>query len=132
LNQQQFSAKFAANHHYSDTAAMVQLLATTTDAARALGIGRTKLFELLKKDQLQAVRLGRKTLIPTSELERFAAALPPRNRQPPVGLSCCDTGKLPRRPVEVLRRVPHSTLVASSAAVETVTGLERGIRRTAP
>jgi excisionase family DNA binding protein len=58
---------------------MVQLLSTTADAARTLAIGRTKLFELLKNGELEAVRLGRKTLIPIAELERFAASLPPRN-----------------------------------------------------
>lgn len=59
---------------------MAQLLATTADAARTLGIGRTKLFELLKLGEIEAVRLGRKTLIRTRELERFASALPSRSR----------------------------------------------------
>ena len=61
---------------------MNELLATTHEAARRLGIGRTKLFELLKEDRLHAVRLGRKTLIPIAELESFAAALPAR--RPPT------------------------------------------------
>jgi len=60
---------------------MNELLTTTHESARRLGIGRTKLFELLKDKRLTAVRLGRKTLIPVAELERFAAALPKRNRE---------------------------------------------------
>jgi excisionase family DNA binding protein len=59
---------------------VTELLTTTSESARRLGIGRTKLFELLKNERLHAVRLGRKTLIPVAELERFASALPPRNK----------------------------------------------------
>jgi excisionase family DNA binding protein len=58
---------------------VTELLTTTHEAARRLGIGRTKLFELLKEDRLRAVRLGSKTLIPVAELENFAATLPLRN-----------------------------------------------------
>jgi excisionase family DNA binding protein len=56
-----------------------QLLVTTKDAWQSLGIGRTRFFEILSEGQIHAVRLGRRTLIPVTELEKFAAALPQRN-----------------------------------------------------
>jgi excisionase family DNA binding protein len=55
----------------------VELLVSTREAARRLGIGKTSLFHLLKTE-LGSVRLGGRTMIPVSELQRFAAALPRR------------------------------------------------------
>jgi excisionase family DNA binding protein len=40
-----------------------------------LGVSRSSLFELLRTGQLPAVKLGRRTLIRTSELRRFIANL---------------------------------------------------------
>lgn len=62
---------------------MKQLLVTTKEAWQSLGIGRTRFFEILSEGHIQAVRLGKRTLIPVAELERFAAALPQRNATPP-------------------------------------------------
>jgi excisionase family DNA binding protein len=56
----------------------VELLVPTKEARRRIGVGKTTLFDLLKKKRLRAVRLGSRTMIPVSELERFAATLPPR------------------------------------------------------
>ena len=56
----------------------MQLLVSTREGARRLGCGKTKLFELLRTEQIQAVRFGGRTMIPTSELGRFVSALPPR------------------------------------------------------
>jgi len=47
-----------------------------TEAARLLGIGKTKLFDLVRTGALPAVRLGGRTLIRRADLEMFAAALP--------------------------------------------------------
>jgi excisionase family DNA binding protein len=55
---------------------MNQYAFTTREACEALRCGKTKLFDLLKSGRLKAVRLGTKTLIPTSEIERFIAELP--------------------------------------------------------
>jgi excisionase family DNA binding protein len=55
----------------------VELLVSTREAARRLGIGKTNLFHLLNTE-LGAVRLGGRTMIPVSELQRFAAGLPRR------------------------------------------------------
>jgi excisionase family DNA binding protein len=58
---------------------LTELLVSTAEAARRVGVGKTKFFELLKDDQIKAVRLGRRTLVPVAELERFAAMLPARS-----------------------------------------------------
>ena len=56
----------------------MQLLVSIPVAAHRLSIGKTLTYELLKLQKLQAVRLGRRTLIPVAELEPFVAALPQR------------------------------------------------------
>jgi excisionase family DNA binding protein len=56
---------------------VIQPLAlTTAEAARSLGIGKTKLFELIGSGALPAVRLGGRTLIRREDLEAFTAQLP--------------------------------------------------------
>ncbi|MFM9974214.1 MAG: helix-turn-helix domain-containing protein [Beijerinckiaceae bacterium] len=54
------------------------LALSVADAATALGIGKTKLFELISRGDLPAIRLGGRTLIRRTELEAFAAGLPAR------------------------------------------------------
>ena len=38
------------------------------DAARAIGISRSSLYRLMKQGRIRSVKLGRRTLVPTSEL----------------------------------------------------------------
>jgi hypothetical protein len=57
----------------------VRALGMTTDietAAAILGIGRTLAFELAKKDQfpVRLLRLGRRVLVPISDLLRYLGA----------------------------------------------------------
>jgi excisionase family DNA binding protein len=52
------------------------LALTTADAARSLGIGKTKLFQLISSGALPAIRLGGRTLIRLEDLEAFTAQLP--------------------------------------------------------
>jgi excisionase family DNA binding protein len=52
-------------------------LALTIHEARVLtGLGRTKLYELLKTGKLPAKKVGKRTLILRSDLEDFLASLP--------------------------------------------------------
>lgn len=44
-------------------------------AAAALGIGRSKLFELIAAGQLETVRIGRARRIPAEALEEYVARL---------------------------------------------------------
>lgn len=41
------------------------------DAARAVGLGRTKLFELIRTGQITAVKVGGRTLVPVDSLRSF-------------------------------------------------------------
>jgi hypothetical protein len=52
------------------------LLVPAGDAFRALGIGRTKGFELIRDGHLIARKIGSKTLVETRSIRNFAAALP--------------------------------------------------------
>ena len=54
---------------------MDQLLLTPVQAARALGIGRSKLYELLAKGQLESVRIGSCRRVPAQALHNFLSEL---------------------------------------------------------
>jgi excisionase family DNA binding protein len=41
------------------------------DACRRIGIGRTTIYELISAGELRVIKLGNRTLIPESELQRF-------------------------------------------------------------
>jgi excisionase family DNA binding protein len=41
------------------------------EACWALGIGRTKLYELVKAGELRLIKIAGRTLVPRSELERL-------------------------------------------------------------
>ncbi len=52
-----------------------QLLLTPIEAARALGIGRSKLYELMQDGILESVHIGACRRIPTDALLGLVAAL---------------------------------------------------------
>lgn len=54
---------------------MDALLLTINQAADALGIKRTYLYELVRDGKLRSVKLGRLTRIPATDLRSFAAKL---------------------------------------------------------
>ena len=43
------------------------------DAARSLGIGRSTIYELIGARELRTFKIGNRTLIAESELQRFVA-----------------------------------------------------------
>ena len=51
------------------------LLYSKRDAARQLGIGITKLRELVLARKIKQVKIGDRVLIPASEIERYVAGL---------------------------------------------------------
>lgn len=53
------------------------LTLSITEVQRQTGLGRTKLYEILKSGELPARKLGRRTLILKSDLENFLANLTP-------------------------------------------------------
>lgn len=52
-----------------------QLLLTAEEAARALHVGRTTLFGLIKNGELRAVHIGRSCRLTRAELLRYVARL---------------------------------------------------------
>lgn len=54
---------------------MEPILLPIPDACRVLGIGRSKLYELIAAGDITIRKLGRKTLVPSAELVAFAAKL---------------------------------------------------------
>jgi excisionase family DNA binding protein len=50
------------------------LLCTPSEAAHALRISRTALFQLLRSDELRSVKLGRARRIPIRTLHEFIAS----------------------------------------------------------
>ena len=51
-----------------------QLLLTPIQAARALGIGRSKLYELMRAGAIRSIRIGTCRRVPTTALEEFVTA----------------------------------------------------------
>jgi excisionase family DNA binding protein len=51
------------------------LLHQVPEACRMLGIGRSTLYELMSAGRLKSVTIGRRRLVPASEIERFAGEL---------------------------------------------------------
>ncbi len=58
------------------------ILLTPTEAARALGIGRSKLYELLQEGVLESVHIGRCRRIPSKYLTDFVRRLGDNAVQP--------------------------------------------------
>ena len=52
-----------------------RVLFTVEEAARALGIGRTRMFELIQSGSVETVLIGRLRRIPVDELDAFVARL---------------------------------------------------------
>jgi len=48
---------------------------TVDEAARALRISRSVIFELIRSDQLHTVKLGRRRLVPVKSLHEFVEAI---------------------------------------------------------
>lgn len=54
---------------------MQQLLVSIEDASASIGIGRTKLYELLAEGELTLVKVGRRSLIPVTSIEALVRRL---------------------------------------------------------
>jgi len=48
---------------------MMELLTVTVaDACKALGIGRTKIYELIASNQIEILKIGKRTLVKTASI----------------------------------------------------------------
>lgn len=54
---------------------MEKLLVSITDAAKALSVGRTSIYELIRSGQLQTRKMGRRNLITAQSLRRLVGEL---------------------------------------------------------
>lgn len=63
----------AAGREMNGTA-LVPLAVSPRHAARYLGVGHDAIYQLLNQGRIRSVRLGRRRLIPMSELQRFLTA----------------------------------------------------------
>ena len=59
------------------------LLVPPDTAFQALGIGRTKGWELIRDGRLLARKIGSRTVVEAESIRRFAAALPRAGRSAP-------------------------------------------------
>lgn len=48
------------------------ILNSIPDGCRRLGIGRSYMYELIRAGEVKTVRLGRRVLLPETELQRIA------------------------------------------------------------
>lgn len=55
--------------------AIAPLHVTTDSACAALGIGKTKLFELIASGELETITIGRRRLVPVCALHDFSERL---------------------------------------------------------
>lgn len=58
---------------------LTKLLLTPEEAARVLGIGRTKVYELMLTNALESVKIGASRRIPTDSLTSFVDGLRARS-----------------------------------------------------
>lgn len=45
-----------------------------SEACRALGLGRSKLYDLIASKQLKAIKIGKRRLVPMTALREFVAS----------------------------------------------------------
>jgi excisionase family DNA binding protein len=58
-----------------ETVAPAKLLMSAEEAARALGIGRTRMYELLRSGEVASIKLGRSRRIRPEDLEEYVERL---------------------------------------------------------
>jgi len=66
----------AAKRNFTNDAIELRLLLTPVEAARALGISRSKLYELLGDGSIESVLIGASRRVPAEALEDYVASLP--------------------------------------------------------
>lgn len=55
---------------------MSKLIYSIDEAAASLSLGKTKLYEELGKGKIKAIKIGRRTMIPTECLKQYIDTLP--------------------------------------------------------
>ncbi len=81
---------------------MDELLLTPVEAAEALGIGRSKVYELLRSGALTSVRMGSCRRIPADGLVAYLSTLEAAGDRAGLSTTCADTAPLGLNPGEHL------------------------------
>ncbi len=81
-----------ANKRVPQHPKMTPLTVRVVDAAQMLGIGKTKIYELIAEHEIEALKLGSATLIVVGSLEAFI------ERQRTSALFAATSPKRPGRP----------------------------------
>lgn len=55
---------------------MERLVMTPEEAAEALGVGKSTIYDLMRANRLRSVKIGRRRLIPITACREFLDALP--------------------------------------------------------
>jgi excisionase family DNA binding protein len=55
---------------------MEPLAVSINAAAKALGVGRSSVYSLIKTGKLEAIKIGRRTLLTTASIKRLAQSHP--------------------------------------------------------
>lgn len=50
------------------------LASSVPEACRRLSIGRTMFYDLIKRDEVRVIRIGTRTLVPETELQKLIAS----------------------------------------------------------
>lgn len=50
------------------------------EACERIGLGRSRLYDMIRRGEINAIKIGGRTLIPESELQRIVAEAPPAVR----------------------------------------------------
>lgn len=53
---------------YTNALAIAPVSVSPRDAGRLIGLSRTKIFELIREGDLRVAKIGRRTLVPVTEL----------------------------------------------------------------
>ena len=68
-----------------------KLLLTVPEAATALALGRTKVYELIGAGELEVIHIGRAVRLPAEAVAEFVA----RKRRTPIGYRLSDSTDVP-------------------------------------
>jgi excisionase family DNA binding protein len=63
----------ASSHSWKNKTALTPLAHQIPEACARVGVGRTMMYQLIKEGQIKPIKVGRRTLIPETELQKLVA-----------------------------------------------------------
>jgi excisionase family DNA binding protein len=77
---------------------MEKIAVSVAEAGRSIGIGRTKLYELINDGSLKTFKVGRRTLVTTASIHALVGQASCRCFRPRIGGHCATNLKLATLP----------------------------------